>query len=65
MNDKNLGESLYESVTNDAKKGTMILTRRNSKNVTEAANKLGISLSTLYRWIGEYQINIKDYIKRQ
>ncbi|WP_223593833.1 sigma-54-dependent Fis family transcriptional regulator [Neobacillus bataviensis] len=63
--DKNLGESLYQSVTNDAKKGTMISTLKNSKNVTEAANKLGISLSTLYRWVGEYQINIKDYIKRQ
>ncbi|EKN70990.1 GAF modulated Fis family sigma-54 specific transcriptional regulator [Neobacillus bataviensis LMG 21833] len=61
--DKTNGESLYQSVANDTKKDTMIITLKNSKSVSEAANKLGVSSSTLYRWASEYQLNIKELIK--
>ncbi|WP_223593796.1 sigma-54-dependent Fis family transcriptional regulator [Neobacillus bataviensis] len=63
--DKNWGETLYQSVTNDARRETMVIALNNSKSVVEAANKLGVSSSTFYRWASDYQINIKDYIKKQ
>jgi sigma-54 dependent transcriptional regulator, acetoin dehydrogenase operon transcriptional activator AcoR len=55
--------SLYQSLAQDTKKDTMIMTLKNSKTVGEAAKKLGVSASTLYRWASEYDLNIKELIK--
>lgn len=62
--DKNNTESLYQSVASDTKRDAMILTLKSSNSVSEAVNKLGVSTSTLYRWASDYQINIKEYVKK-
>ncbi|MDR7238100.1 sigma-54-dependent Fis family transcriptional regulator [Neobacillus drentensis] len=55
--------TLYQSLANETRKDTMIATLKNSGSVSQAAKRLGVSSSTLYRWASEYHINIKDYIK--
>jgi sigma-54 dependent transcriptional regulator, acetoin dehydrogenase operon transcriptional activator AcoR len=64
LEDKNTPESLYQSVANDTKRDTLIMTLKNSKSAAAAAKKLGVSSSTLYRWASDYQINIKEYMKK-
>ncbi|MBO0962325.1 sigma-54-dependent Fis family transcriptional regulator [Neobacillus sp. MM2021_6] len=55
--------NLYQSLANETKKDTLIFTLKNSGSVSQAAKKLGVSASTLYRWASEYQLNVKDYIQ--
>ncbi|WP_423797919.1 sigma-54-dependent Fis family transcriptional regulator [Neobacillus sp. SAB-20_R2A] len=55
--------NLYQSLANETRKDTLISTLKNSGSVSQAATKLGVSASTLYRWASEYQINIKEFIK--
>lgn len=57
--------SLYQSVAHDTKKDTMMVTLKNSNSVSEAAKKLGVSASTLYRWASEYDLNIKELMKNK
>jgi sigma-54 dependent transcriptional regulator, acetoin dehydrogenase operon transcriptional activator AcoR len=55
--------NLYQSLANETRKDTLIFTLKNSGSVSQAAKKLGVSASTLYRWASEYQLNIKDFIQ--
>ncbi|WP_462413698.1 sigma-54-dependent Fis family transcriptional regulator [Neobacillus sp. Marseille-QA0830] len=55
--------NLYQSLASETRKDTLIFTLKNSGSVSQAAKKLGISASTLYRWASEYQLNVKDYIR--
>jgi transcriptional regulator of acetoin/glycerol metabolism len=64
LNEINVTGSLFQSLAKDTKKENMILTLKNSESVSEAAHKLGVSSSTLYRWASDYQINIKEYYKK-
>ncbi|HZG72828.1 MAG TPA: sigma-54-dependent Fis family transcriptional regulator [Chondromyces sp.] len=57
--------NLYQSVTKETKRDTLIVTLKASRSVSEAAQKLGVSSSTLYRWASEYEINIKQYMKNK
>lgn len=56
--------SLYQSVANDTKYETIMITLKNSKSVSEAGKKLGVSPSTIYRWASEYKLNIKELLKK-
>lgn len=57
-------EGLFEKAVEETKKESIVITLKNSKNVAEAAKKLGISSSTLYRWANEYDLNIKELVRK-
>jgi transcriptional regulator with PAS, ATPase and Fis domain len=63
LQNENEDMNLYQSMANETRKDTLIFTLKNSRSVSQAATKLGVSASTLYRWASEYQINIKEFIK--
>ncbi|WP_404328384.1 sigma-54-dependent Fis family transcriptional regulator [Mesobacillus maritimus] len=56
--------SLYQAAANDTKMETMMVTLKNSKSVSEAAKKLGISASTFYRWASDYNLNMRELLQK-
>lgn len=56
---------IYEAAAKDAKRNSIIESLRNSYHIKEAAEKLGVSPSTLYRWANQYDIRVKEHMKQQ
>nr|WP_279577016.1 sigma 54-interacting transcriptional regulator [Planococcus ruber] len=55
----------YSGAVNQTRKQTLLLSLKSSSNAAEAAEKLGVSPSTVYRWAEEYGINLKMHLKRK
>ncbi|WP_054635864.1 sigma-54-dependent Fis family transcriptional regulator [Thalassobacillus sp. C254] len=43
--------SLYHTIVGETKKDTIVTALKTSQNVAEASEKMGVSTSTLYRWL--------------
>lgn len=54
---------LYKMLTKETEKESIVSVLQSSANVAEAAEKLGVSISTMYRWINKFGINAKDMLK--
>ncbi|PWA11789.1 sigma-54-dependent Fis family transcriptional regulator [Pueribacillus theae] len=56
---------IHKVFTKKAEKESIIWALRESASVAEAAEKLQVSTSTLYRWIKQHGISVKEELKKE